>query len=398
MVEKMIIDDDLTPLKEAPKPIQKRPMLFTILLLLGVTVIGSNSFLLSPILTDVSASLGASVTQVARAVASYGGATAFAGLLLIRYVQSMEYRTALLISGSILSVGILVTGLANHWQTLVVAQAITGLAAGIMLPVIYSMTAVIAPKGQESAVLGTVILGWSLSMVAGVPISAFVADIFTWRHSYYLATGLSLVATSGFLLLPVEPPINRGKATSLLSALQIPFAKWTLMLCFMYMLSFYGVYTFIGSHVHQFFGFSTSLAGLIVLAYGLGFGIASFIGKKLDELTPRRLIGPLFLGLSFIYLIFLFLSQVYWTLIVGSIIWGFINQLCLNCLVSILTQLDPNQRVRLMGIYSATAYGGAMVAGITFGVLFEVWEFTGVLVCASVLCAVAFIISMVAYR
>lgn len=366
----------------------------TVVLLLGVAVIGSNAFLISPILSDISHSLGASVAQVAWAVSAYGGSTAMAGLFLTGLAQRLEYRLTLQLAGCVLAASILASGLATHYVVLVLAQSLAGLGAGVMLPTLYSMTAIIAPKGRESATLGKVITGWSLAMVAGVPLSAFVSDLLSWRYAYYLVFLMASLATLGFSRLPAVDRSVSGGSTTLVQALAIPKAKPALMISFLYMVSFYGTYTFLGSQVQQGLDRTATYAGFAVLAYGLGFGLAGMGGNLLDIWTPQKLIKPVLLAIAGIYLGFLILAQQYWSLVLGCILWGIVNQIGLNCLVSILTQLDERQRVRLMGIYSAVAYGGTMVAGITFGWLYQLGKFPMLLLTAAVLCVTAFLISV----
>ncbi|SBR45806.1 MULTISPECIES: MFS transporter [unclassified Halomonas] len=366
----------------------------TIVLMLGVAVIGSNAFLMSPILNDIAHSLRASVAQVAWAVSAYGGSTAMAGLFLTGLAQRLEYRLTLQLSGCTLAAGILASGLATDWAILILAQSLAGVGAGIMLPTLYSMTAIIAPKGHESATLGKVITGWSLAMVAGVPLSAFVSDLLSWRYAYYLVFLLTFLATLGFSRLPPGRASVAGGSTTLVQALAIPEAKSTLMISFLYMVSFYGTYTFLGSQVQQGLDLAAAHAGFAVLAYGLGFGLAGMCGSLLDIWTPQKLIRTVLLAIAGIYLGFLLLAQQYWSLVLGCMLWGIVNQIGLNCLVSILTQLDERQRVRLMGIYSAVAYGGTMVAGITFGWLYQLGQFPILLLTAAALCLTAFLISV----
>jgi predicted MFS family arabinose efflux permease len=235
-------------------------------------------------------------------------------------------------------------------------------------------------------------------MVAGVPLSAFIADLLSWRYAYFLVSSLSLAATLGFLWLPNAETGNRTEPTSLRSAFKIPASLPTYLICFLYMVSFYGVFTFLGSHVQLTLHYSTSFSGLTVLVYGIGFGVAGLTGKRLDEHTPQKLIKPTLFSLALVYLSFVFLATNYWLLLAGCLIWGFANQLGLTCLVSILIQLDQNQRVRLMGIYSAVAYSGTMVAGIAFGLMYDIGSFSTLLIAAAALCLTAFLISLTVYK
>lgn len=365
----------------------------TVILLLGVSVIGSNSFLMSPIINNISISLGSTVAQVAWVISAYGGSAALAGLFLSGMAQRIGYRPTLFLSGVMLSTGILATGLAADWAMLIVAQILAGVAAGIMLPTLYSMTAFIAPKGKESATLGKVISGWSLAMIAGVPLGAFISDVLSWRHAYYIVFAFSLISTLGYFRLP-----SGGTPTTITTfnaAFRVPKAKPVFLISFLYMVSFYGVYIFLGSYIQRELDYSAAYAGSAVLAYGLGFGVAGMLlGKILDIWSPWKIIGPVLLCISGVYLGLIGFSKSYWSLLPGCVLWGVANQIGLNCLVSILTQLDDRQRVRLMGIYNAVAYGGTMVAGLVFGVLYQNTGFDMLLILSASLCIIAFMISV----
>ena len=66
---------------------------------------------------------------------------------------------------------LLLSAAALHWLALTLAQAVAGMAAGVILPAAYGSASLIAQPGQART-LGRVIAGWSVSLVAGVPLSA----------------------------------------------------------------------------------------------------------------------------------------------------------------------------------------------------------------------------------
>ncbi len=51
-----------------------------------------------------------------------------------------------------------------------------------------------------------------------------------------------------------------------------------------------------------------------------------------------------------------------------------------------------------MGIYSAVAYSGTMVAGIAFGLMYDIGSFSTLLIAAAALCLTAFLISLTVYK
>ena len=74
---------------------------------------------------------------------------------------------------------------------------------------------------------------------------------------------------------------------SLLPALRTPGVPALLVVCFGYMTAFYGMYAYLGDHLRQALGVSSATAGLVVLAYGVGFGLAGFGDRMVDRLGPH---------------------------------------------------------------------------------------------------------------
>ena len=142
----------------------------------GIAVVGSNSLVLSPILGDVAAAIGATPVAVSRAIAAYGGATAVSAFFLAPQIDRIGPRRGLLAGMAALLAATLLSAGAVHWAMLTAAQALAGFGAGVILPSIYTLATTIAPPGQASRVLGRVLTGWSISMVAGVPAAAVVAE------------------------------------------------------------------------------------------------------------------------------------------------------------------------------------------------------------------------------
>ena len=177
-----------------------------ILLLLGIAVTGSNSLVLSPILADVALGLGTTPVAVSRALAAYGGATALSAFLLAPRIDRVGPRRALTAGMAALTAATLLSAAATHWVMLVLAQIVAGIGAGVVLPSIYALATTIAPKGSESAVLGRVLTGWSVSLVVGVPASALIADLAGWRASFLALAVLAAASLMGTVRLPAGRP------------------------------------------------------------------------------------------------------------------------------------------------------------------------------------------------
>jgi predicted MFS family arabinose efflux permease len=336
-------------------------------------VIGSNSLALSPILTDVAHSLSATPVQVARANAAYGGATALSALLLGPVVDRFSPRRILAAGFAVMTLAMLASAAAASWAMLAAAQGLTGLAAGIVLPATYAYATTAAPPGREAETMGRVLAGWSISVIAGVPLSAFIAGTAGWRASYVLLGMLLAAVYAGFLRLRQLPAATRASAggMSLLPALRTPGVPALLVVCFAYMTAFYGVYAYLGDHLRQVLGVSSSTAGLVVLAYGLGFGLAGFGDRMVDRVGPLRLL-PMTLGaLSLVYGLMIPATSSLAALIALAFCWGVANHFGQNIIVLLLGRASEERRGAVLALNSAVSYAGALVGAGLFGAVYE---------------------------
>jgi len=343
------------------------------LLILGIAVIGSNSLALSPILTDVAHSLSATPVQVAHANAAYGGATAASALLLGPAVDRVGTRRILATGFAVMTLAMLASAAATSWAMLAAAQGLAGMAAGIVLPATYAYATVAAPPGREAETMGHVLAGWSISVIAGVPLSAFIAGTAGWRASYVLLAVLLAVVSAGFLRLRGSSAAARPGAgdMSLLPALRTPGVPALLVICFAYMTAFYGVYAYLGDHLRQALGVSSSTAGLVVLAYGVGFGLAGFGDRMVDRLGPRRLL-PMTLGaLALVYGLMIPAASSLVALVALAFCWGFANHFGLNIIVLLLGRANDARRGAVLALNSAVSYAGALVGAGLFGAVYE---------------------------
>lgn len=338
-------------------------------LALGIAAIGSNSLLLSPLLSQVAASLGTTPVRISWAAAAYGGTTALSAFLLAPRIDRLGLRRAVLLGLAALIAATAASALAPHWLWLVAAQGLAGLGAGIALPATYALASVVAPPGQEARTLGRVLAGWAISLVAGIPVAAFIADQFGWRAAFVAVGIAAACAIGGVAGLPavMAPPATR---TGVLAPLKFPGVPRLLLVCFGFMAAFYGVYAFLGDHVRGLLGLSTAQTGLLVLAYGMGFGLASLGDGLVDRFGPRRIFPLAMLSVAVLYAAMVPGAQAFAVIAVLSGLWGFFNHFGLNILVLLLVQARPEERGAVLGLNSAVTYlaslAGVAVAGLVY--------------------------------
>lgn len=347
------------------------------LLTLGISIVGSNSLVLSPIAADVATSLPhSSATDVMFASAVYGAATAISALTLAPKGDQIGLRRALFLALVGLCFAMAICASATALWVLIAGQALAGLAAGLALPAIYGLAAEIAPKGRESETLGKVLTGWTISLVAGVSLSAILTDFVNWRIVFAV-----LGVTGLFLLIALRrnefsEHRSASRATSPLKAVRIKGLPPILFAVACYMAAFYGLYAYLGTHLTLGLGVATGVAGLAALSYGVGFGVVAPLDRFIDRLGATKSAPIVFATLLCAYVGLSLLAPFGMALIAFCFAWGAANHLGLNILVGQLTALSPQQRATILGLYSAVTYAAMCVGTTAFKVVFESFGFS----------------------
>ncbi|RWE38031.1 MAG: MFS transporter [Mesorhizobium sp.] len=335
-----------------------------------IAVIGSNSLVLGPIAPAVAASFGASVPAVMTAAAAFGLGTSASALFLARYIDRIGARRMLQGALLLLALALIASALAPTVAALVAAQLVAGIAAGVAMPAIYASAAAIAPPGRESGTIGVVLTGWTLSMVAGVSLSAVLADLIHWRAVFFAVALLAGTAVAGLTMNSLRDARKGGPAPSPLGALAVPGILPLLIACGAFMTAFYGVYGYLGDHLHKDLGEPVSANGLAAIAYGLGFGAAALLDGVIDRLGARRVMPFAYLLVAAVYVAMALASGVFGLLMATIAAWGLANHFGLNVLVMRLTALDPARRGTIMGLNSAVTYLAVTIGTAGFGPLY----------------------------
>ncbi|WP_041653710.1 MFS transporter [Achromobacter xylosoxidans] len=362
-------------------------------LMFAVSVVGSNGLALSPILSDVARSFATSPLTISTAISAYGAATAASAFFLAARIDRIGIRRSLLGAMAVLIAALILSACAPHWIVLTLAQALAGAAAGVILPAAYGSASLIAQPGQEARTLGRVIAGWSVSLVAGVPLSALISDAVGWRATYGTLALCAAVAALGLRKLPQRRADNPAplRLSRLLAPLSYRDVPALLLGCLAFSSAFYGVYAFLADHVRGLLGLSAGQVGFIAFAYGAGFLLAGVAGAPLIErLGPRRAL-PLALGvIALVYLGLLPAAHALAAVLAIATLWGAASQLSLNLLVLLLSRARPEERGAVLGLNTCTTYLGASVGTAIAGTLYTHAGFEALgLAAASALAAAA---------
>ena len=188
-------------MQSALTPKRERYLLFT---LAGIQFSHILDFMimmpLGPILIKA---FGISTHEFGLLVASYSFSAALSGLLAATFIDRFERKRLLLTIFGLFGVATLACGLAPSYAMLLVARGLAGTFGGVMGAMVQTIIGDVIPFARRARASGIVATAFSLSTVAGVPLSLWLANHFLWRAPFILIAVLTaLFILVGARILP----------------------------------------------------------------------------------------------------------------------------------------------------------------------------------------------------
>lgn len=151
-------------------------------------------------------------------VSAYTFAAGATGLVASSLVDRFSRRTMFMFLYAGFLVGTLLCGLAPHYWALVAARFATGAFGGLLGGMSMAIIGDVFPEHRRASATGSLMTGFALASVAGVPLGLFVGTAYGW-HVPFVALAIAGVPT--LALVPFAmPPLNSHVGKLQISPLQ----------------------------------------------------------------------------------------------------------------------------------------------------------------------------------
>jgi predicted MFS family arabinose efflux permease len=137
--------------------------------------------------------LGIGTHEFGLLVSAYTFTAAFTGVLAAVIVDRFERKRMLLTMFALFAVATLACGLAPGYGTLLLARSTAGAFGGVLGSMVQTMVGDLIPFERRGRASGTIMSAFSLSTVAGVPLSLYLANHFGWRFPFFFIAALSCI-------------------------------------------------------------------------------------------------------------------------------------------------------------------------------------------------------------
>ncbi|MFD4134898.1 MFS transporter [Streptomyces goshikiensis] len=392
------------------------PLLTVLALMAGIFAVGSEELVVSPLLVDMATSFDTTVAVMALSVSAYGISTAIGALLFAPLGDRFSRRLSLTIGMAAFVSGTLMCAFATGPGLFFTGRALAGLATGAFVPTAYAFVGDHIAYRHRAKAMGILVSSWSISLVLGVPMGSFIGQWANWRWTFGMLSILGVFVACVLLMTrvgagPAGHDAPRPTATqdtapvssqqwiqSAARAFLAPKVSLYVLATFLNMLGFYGMYTFLGSALQYRFGDGSSMTGILILLYGLGFATSFVTGRWADKLGKERVLVALLGGLVPALVAIPLVAG--WTplLVVCLFLWGAMQSLVVTLLSTLLSESSQQYRGTVLAFYSLATNLAVALGAALLGPLFTEYGFSALgWVCAGIT-LVAFVLSGWAQR
>jgi predicted MFS family arabinose efflux permease len=252
---------------------------------LTLFVIGTDLFILSPLLPSIAGEFAVSAAMAGLAISLF----AFAYMVmapLFGWLADRRGRRRVFAACLIgFAAANLLTAAAGGIAWLILSRLFAGAAAAGVTPLVYAGVGDAAPPARRGRFMAFAVSGLLLALAVGAPLGSLVGAAWGWRVPFVMlaAAGLALAAANRLVWpgtgaaagLPALPPaLGRPLAARLL-----PTALWATAL--------YGMYSYLGIGLAAA-GFSPAQIARAVGLYGLAALAGTLCGGHLADLAGTR--------------------------------------------------------------------------------------------------------------
>ncbi|MCL8013484.1 MFS transporter [Streptomyces sp. AS02] len=270
----------------------------TVLTLCSFTL-GTGEIMIAGLLPDIAGDAGVSLSTAGLLVSSFALTVVIGGPILALTTGRARRRrllTALMVTYVL---GNIVSAVAPSFWPLATGRIIAALAHSALMPLFFGIAADVVPPNKRGMAVARVSLGFSLAMIAGLPIGTALGQWLDWRATFWAVAALTLAATVPVAALaPDTPGISAADDQGRLRELKVLGDRRVQIVTGITALgaaASFTAYTYVTPLLTDSVGFSESSVTVLLLLFGIGGTVGNLIGGRL---TDRSVLGAVSLSVA----------------------------------------------------------------------------------------------------
>jgi predicted MFS family arabinose efflux permease len=349
----------------------------------AVFLVRASMLMLGPLLVELATDFDTSIAvagQLAAATFITWGITApLVGPISDTYGR----RPVLLIGLLMMALGILGSGAAWSYGSLLATRLITGVGSAMLPPTIMAALADTLPPEKVGKAVGFITASSWVGVALGLPVIALLGYVGGWRLPFYITGGLSLALWVPLWLRLPSGQRRLGQSLNLFNRFKDigrQSASWHVLIANSAQQAvLIGLTTYFAAYMIESHGWDEANTAPGLALIGVGAVIGSFAGgsiagraRRLDWLVGINLIGGVVVGLLFA------LDVSGWVVVAMAFVASTLVSISMPVLMTMIMHLAGESRGTAGGMFSTSNQFGGVVGASAGGLMLSLGGFQAV--------------------
>lgn len=182
-------------------------------------LVGTSEYIISGILDTIADSLGITLAAAGQLITIFSLVYAIFTPIFMGITSSVDRRKLMVFSLGLFVIGNILAFILPGFGLFVVARVIMALGAGMVVVTALTIAAKIAPEGKQGSSIATVVMGFTASLIIGVPLGRIISSAFGWKA---VLGGIALLGILAIIIIRASiPPIKGDKSVPLFKQLAL---------------------------------------------------------------------------------------------------------------------------------------------------------------------------------
>lgn len=371
----------VSPIKGRP---ERQGLLPVYCMSLGAFAIGTEGFMIAPLLPQIAEDLATPVSYAALLVTVFTLTLAIGSPILTVATGGLNRRTLLIGAMAVFAAANIVAWRSTGFAGIMAARFLLALSAGLYLPNASALVGALVAPQRRGRALAIVTGGATVAIALGLPLGSVIGHALGWRATFLCVGLFAAIAAIGLSAGVAKGAGDGIRVPGVSERLRVagqPAVIKALSLTFFWAAGAFTAYPFIAPYLQAAVGFGDDGVSVAVFVWGMSAVVGMTLGGSVnDRFGSRYVIGP---ALGLLTLAFLalaacatFLSPVQALIPVmaaiilwGITVWGFYPAQMAHLIgaggpPAAPVTLSLNTSVMYAGFGVGSALGSAIIASL----------------------------------
>jgi len=329
---------------------------------------------------------GVTPHQFGLLVSSYTFCAGLSGFAAAFFLDKFDRKKNLLFFFIGFSIGTIACALSPNYETLLLARGLTGVFGGVLGSLIMSIVSDAISYERRGAAMGVIMTAFSMASVIGVPLSLYLANLWSW-HTPFLALGILSLILCGVMWKAV-PEMNKHLQSQVKEPMYRTITRIfqnsnqmkALLFMATVMFGHFGIVPFMSPSLVSNAGLTEAQLPLMYMCGGvLTIFTSPFIGKMADRFGKHKIFfwGALLTIIPYFLITHLGPTHLFLVLTVTSFMFVVSGGRMIPASAMVSGTATPQNRGSFMSIVSCVQQMASALASYFAGIIIVKNETTG---------------------